>query len=184
MYHSQHKAEDLWSSTHFWSNKRRFKSTGKQIKDRQDLTEAWKWWYVFSVTSLAVYVMWQVSTAHSVKWVDACSCISCTMYVWFQEEVKAVGSALSVHGHNVKVTEVVKDGDVLTFLIVSEKVRKQLSATSSRSYVRVTRQPRCRVWCVCSWLVRGSTTFTGPTLTLNGCSSICSRRKSPAFRES
>ena len=61
-----------------------------------------------------------------------------------------MGSALSVHGHNVKVTEVVKDGDVLTFLIVSEKVRKQLSATSSRSYVRVTRQPRCRVWCVCS----------------------------------
>lgn len=33
-------------------------------------------------------------------------------------------SGLSVHGHNVKVTEVVKDGDVLTFLIVSEKVRK------------------------------------------------------------
>ncbi|CAG06729.1 unnamed protein product [Tetraodon nigroviridis] len=38
------------------------------------------------------------------------------------EEVKAVGSALSVHGHNVKVTEVVKDGDVLTFLIVSQKL--------------------------------------------------------------
>lgn len=35
-----------------------------------------------------------------------------------------MGSALSVHGHNVKVTEVVKDGDVLTFLIVSEKVRQ------------------------------------------------------------
>lgn len=34
-----------------------------------------------------------------------------------------MGSALSVHGHNVKVTEVVKDGDVLTFLIVSQKVR-------------------------------------------------------------
>lgn len=48
-----------------------------------------------------------------------------------------MGSALSVHGHNVKVTEVVKDGDVLTFLIVSEKVRKQSSATTSRSYLRV-----------------------------------------------
>lgn len=46
------------------------------------------------------------------------------MIVWFQEEVKAEGSALSIHGQNVKVTEVVKDGDVLTFLIVSEKVRK------------------------------------------------------------
>lgn len=48
-----------------------------------------------------------------------------------------MGSALSVHGHNVKVTEVVKDGDVLTFLIVSEKVRKQLSASRSKSYLRV-----------------------------------------------
>lgn len=44
-----------------------------------------------------------------------------------------MGSALSVHGHSVKVTEVVQDGDVLTFLIVSEKVGKQLSARSSRS---------------------------------------------------
>lgn len=59
------------------------------------------------------------------------------MIVLFQEEVKAVGSALSVHGHNVKVTEVVKDGDVLTFLIVSEKVRKQWSAARSRSSLRV-----------------------------------------------
>lgn len=33
-----------------------------------------------------------------------------------------MGSSLSVHGHNVKVTEVLKDGDALTFLIVSEKV--------------------------------------------------------------
>lgn len=33
-------------------------------------------------------------------------------------------SSLSIHGHNVKVTEVLKDGDTLTFLIVSEKVKK------------------------------------------------------------
>eukprot|EP00066_Takifugu_rubripes_P022772 XP_011612038.1 PREDICTED: sorting nexin-6-like [Takifugu rubripes] len=38
------------------------------------------------------------------------------------EEVKEVGSSLSVHGHNVKVTEVLQDGDMLTFLIVSEKL--------------------------------------------------------------
>ncbi|KAK2914950.1 hypothetical protein Q8A73_005544 [Channa argus] len=38
------------------------------------------------------------------------------------EEVKEVTSALSVHGHNIKVTEVLKDGDTLTFLIVSEKL--------------------------------------------------------------
>lgn len=48
------------------------------------------------------------------------------MKVWFQEEVKEVGSSLSVHGHNVKVTEVLKDGDMLTFLIVSEKVKKSV----------------------------------------------------------
>ena len=34
-------------------------------------------------------------------------------------------SILSVHGQNVKVTEVLKDGDTLTFLIVSQKVRKR-----------------------------------------------------------
>lgn len=34
-----------------------------------------------------------------------------------------MASALSVHGHNIKVTEVLKDGDTLTFLIVSQKVR-------------------------------------------------------------
>ncbi|XP_029008160.1 sorting nexin-32 [Betta splendens] len=38
------------------------------------------------------------------------------------EEVKEGASALSVHGHNVKVTEALKDGDALTFLIVSEKL--------------------------------------------------------------
>ncbi|XP_044078100.1 sorting nexin-6 isoform X2 [Siniperca chuatsi] len=37
------------------------------------------------------------------------------------EEVKEVISTLSVHGHNIKVTEVLKDGDTLTFLIVSQK---------------------------------------------------------------
>ncbi|KAK2862246.1 hypothetical protein Q5P01_001779 [Channa striata] len=38
------------------------------------------------------------------------------------EEVKEVRSALSVHGHNIKITEVLKDEDTLTFLIVSEKL--------------------------------------------------------------
>ncbi|KAL6111577.1 uncharacterized protein ACO6RY_08526 [Pungitius sinensis] len=37
------------------------------------------------------------------------------------EEVKET-STLSVHGHNIKVTEVLKDGDTLTFLIVSQKL--------------------------------------------------------------
>lgn len=52
-------------------------------------------------------------------------------YVFFpfvfklQEEVKEGASALSVHGHNIKVTEVLKDEDTLTFLIVSQKVRKR-----------------------------------------------------------
>ena len=46
-------------------------------------------------------------------------------HVLFQEEVKEVTSILSVHGQNVKVTEVLKDGDTLTFLIVSQKVRKR-----------------------------------------------------------
>lgn len=41
-----------------------------------------------------------------------------------QEEVKEGTSALSVHGHNIKVTEVLNDGDALTFLIVSQKVGK------------------------------------------------------------
>ncbi|KAM8917815.1 sorting nexin-6 [Spinachia spinachia] len=38
------------------------------------------------------------------------------------EEVKEVTSTLSVHVHNIKVTEVLKDGDTLTFLIVSQKL--------------------------------------------------------------
>nr|XP_020448948.1 sorting nexin-6-like [Monopterus albus] len=38
------------------------------------------------------------------------------------EEVKEVTSILSVHGHNIKVAEVLKDGETLTFLIVSEKL--------------------------------------------------------------
>ncbi|XP_040890056.1 sorting nexin-6 isoform X2 [Toxotes jaculatrix] len=37
------------------------------------------------------------------------------------EEVQEVASVLSVHGQNIKVTEVLKDGDTLTFLIVSQK---------------------------------------------------------------
>lgn len=37
-----------------------------------------------------------------------------------------MGSSLSVHGHSVKVTEVLKDGEALTFLIVSEKVRNRV----------------------------------------------------------
>lgn len=43
-----------------------------------------------------------------------------------QEEVKEGESTLSVHGHSIKVTEVLKDGDTLTFLILSQKVRNQL----------------------------------------------------------
>ncbi|XP_040890055.1 sorting nexin-6 isoform X1 [Toxotes jaculatrix] len=38
------------------------------------------------------------------------------------EEVQEVASVLSVHGQNIKVTEVLKDGDTLTFLIVSQKL--------------------------------------------------------------
>ncbi|XP_008305222.1 sorting nexin-5 [Stegastes partitus] len=38
------------------------------------------------------------------------------------EEVKEVVSALSVHGHNIKIPEVVTDGDTLTFLVVSQKL--------------------------------------------------------------
>ncbi|XP_058488848.1 sorting nexin-6 [Solea solea] len=38
------------------------------------------------------------------------------------EEVQDVTSALSVHGHNIKVMDVLKDGDTLTFVIVSQKV--------------------------------------------------------------
>lgn len=35
-------------------------------------------------------------------------------------------SALIVHGRKIKVTEVLKDGDTLTFVIVSQKVKKTL----------------------------------------------------------
>lgn len=38
------------------------------------------------------------------------------------EEEKEVGSLLSVHCHNIKITEVLRDGDTLTFLIVSQKL--------------------------------------------------------------
>ncbi|CAK6955683.1 sorting nexin-6 [Scomber scombrus] len=38
------------------------------------------------------------------------------------EEVKEVTPTLSVHGDNIKVTEVLKDGETLTFLIVSQKL--------------------------------------------------------------
>ncbi|XP_068598271.1 sorting nexin-5 [Brachionichthys hirsutus] len=38
------------------------------------------------------------------------------------EEAKEVSSSLSVHGHTIQVTEVLKDGDTLTFLIVSQKL--------------------------------------------------------------
>uniref|UniRef100_A0A672G4L6 PX domain-containing protein n=1 Tax=Salarias fasciatus TaxID=181472 RepID=A0A672G4L6_SALFA len=38
------------------------------------------------------------------------------------EEEKEVGSALSVHCHNIKITEVLRDGDTFTFLIVSQKL--------------------------------------------------------------
>ncbi|XP_019942388.2 sorting nexin-5 [Paralichthys olivaceus] len=38
------------------------------------------------------------------------------------EEVQEVTSGPSVHGHNIKVAEVLIDGDTLTFLIVSQKL--------------------------------------------------------------
>ncbi|XP_075880724.1 sorting nexin-5 [Nelusetta ayraudi] len=38
------------------------------------------------------------------------------------EEVKEGESTLSVHGHNIKIIEVLKDDDMLTFLIVSQKL--------------------------------------------------------------
>uniref|UniRef100_UPI0037E8EF5A sorting nexin-5 n=1 Tax=Semicossyphus pulcher TaxID=241346 RepID=UPI0037E8EF5A len=38
------------------------------------------------------------------------------------EEVKEAASTLSVHGPNIKVSEVLKDSDTLTFLIVSQKL--------------------------------------------------------------
>ncbi|AWP02979.1 putative sorting nexin-5-like [Scophthalmus maximus] len=38
------------------------------------------------------------------------------------EEVQEVRSALSVHGHDIKVTDVLRDGDALTFVIVSQKL--------------------------------------------------------------
>ncbi|XP_028262189.1 sorting nexin-32 isoform X3 [Parambassis ranga] len=39
------------------------------------------------------------------------------------EEAKDEASVLSVHGDDIKVTEVLKDGDTLTFLIISKKDR-------------------------------------------------------------
>ncbi|XP_076605189.1 sorting nexin-6 [Chaetodon auriga] len=38
------------------------------------------------------------------------------------EEVKEVTPTLSVQGHNIKVAEVLRDGDTLTFLIISQKL--------------------------------------------------------------
>uniref|UniRef100_A0A3Q4N5Q8 Si:dkey-28n18.9 n=1 Tax=Neolamprologus brichardi TaxID=32507 RepID=A0A3Q4N5Q8_NEOBR len=38
------------------------------------------------------------------------------------EEVKETASVLSVHDNSIKVTEVLKDGDTLTFIIVSQKL--------------------------------------------------------------
>ncbi|XP_069011424.1 sorting nexin-6 [Embiotoca jacksoni] len=38
------------------------------------------------------------------------------------EEVKEVTSFLSIHGQNIKVSEVMQDGDALTFLIISQKL--------------------------------------------------------------
>ncbi|KAM9410451.1 sorting nexin-5 [Pholidichthys leucotaenia] len=37
-------------------------------------------------------------------------------------EVKEKMSVLTVHGHNIKVTEVLNDGDALTFIIISQKL--------------------------------------------------------------
>ncbi|XP_022601260.1 sorting nexin-6-like [Seriola dumerili] len=48
------------------------------------------------------------------------------------QEVQEVTPSLSVHGHNIKVTEALKDGDTLTFLIVSQK----LSGTGEYHVVR------------------------------------------------
>ncbi|XP_041835999.1 sorting nexin-6 isoform X2 [Melanotaenia boesemani] len=39
-----------------------------------------------------------------------------------KEEVKDASSVLSVHCHNIKITEVLQDGDELTFIIVSQKL--------------------------------------------------------------
>ncbi|XP_065811001.1 sorting nexin-5 isoform X1 [Labrus bergylta] len=50
-----------------------------------------------------------------------------------QEEVKEATSALSVHSHNIKVTELLKDGDTLTFLVISQK----LSGTGEFHVVRI-----------------------------------------------
>lgn len=45
------------------------------------------------------------------------------MFVCFlQDEVKNISSDLPVHAHNIKVTEVLQDGDTLTFIIISQKV--------------------------------------------------------------
>ncbi|KAM4588467.1 sorting nexin-5 [Odontesthes bonariensis] len=38
------------------------------------------------------------------------------------EEVRDVSSDLSVHGHNIKITDVLQDGDILTFIIISQKL--------------------------------------------------------------
>lgn len=39
-----------------------------------------------------------------------------------QEEVNEATSVLSIYAHNIKVTEVLQDGDTLTFIIVSQKL--------------------------------------------------------------
>ncbi|MED6286080.1 hypothetical protein CHARACLAT_002250 [Characodon lateralis] len=39
-----------------------------------------------------------------------------------QEEVNEATSVLSIYGHTIKVTEVLQDGDTLTFIIVSQKL--------------------------------------------------------------
>ncbi|XP_072238431.1 sorting nexin-5 [Leuresthes tenuis] len=38
------------------------------------------------------------------------------------EEVRDSSSDLSVHGHNIKITDVLQDGDILTFIIISQKL--------------------------------------------------------------
>ncbi|XP_029286515.1 sorting nexin-6 isoform X2 [Cottoperca gobio] len=50
------------------------------------------------------------------------------------EEVKEVTSTLSVDGHNIKVTEVLKDGETLTFLIVSLKLSSTGEYHVDRTY--------------------------------------------------
>lgn len=43
-----------------------------------------------------------------------------------QEEVNEATSVLSIYAHNIKVTEVLQDGDTLTFIIISQKVGKRI----------------------------------------------------------